>query len=132
MNREIKFRAYLKGSNEVIDITGFEFRQGKFVTLFLNDGFRVEALENVMLLQYTGLKDKDGKEIYEGDLVNNFNCGPNTVVFENGAFGYVINNDEDLHYFVSFAGNDNFRWLYNSSDRIEVIGNIYENPELLK
>ena len=83
-------------------------------------------------MQYIGLKDKNGKDIYEGDITKNFNCEPHAVVFQNSAFGYMINNEEDYSYFVSFAGNNNFRWEDNISDRIEIIGNIYENPELLE
>lgn len=68
------------------------------------------------VMQYTGLKDKNGKEIYEGDILqfpSKF-TPPEVVTFEHGMF--YLKNDTLFHY----------------ADGEEVIGNIYENPELLK
>jgi uncharacterized phage protein (TIGR01671 family) len=70
--------------------------------------------------QYTGLKDKNGKEIYEGDILTSINSN-NIVVYWDEIHGRWIGHDkkhfnEDLYY-------------YNCG---EIIGNIYENPELLK
>lgn len=76
------------------------------------------------LMQYTGLKDKNGKEIYEGDIVNYSHPRTNeiirTVTFKHGAFG-IEGIYEKTHIIF---GN-----ILDS--HIEVIGNIYENPELL-
>ena len=69
------------------------------------------------IMQYTGLKDKNGKGIYEGDIVEHEYNGKsirNIVKFEFGAY---------------FAGDF---YLYRKRNVIEVIGNIYENHELLK
>lgn len=52
----------------------------------------------------------------------------NVVVCENGAFGYCPHNDG----FISFAQNEHFEWQGGASTRIEVIGNIHDNPELLQ
>lgn len=75
--------------------------------------------------QYTGLKDKDGKEIYEGDIVRYFNKPIDelirTVTFKYGAFG-IEGWYKGTHIIF---GN-----ILDS--QIEVIGNIYENPELLE
>ena len=72
--------------------------------------------------QFTGLTDSKGKEIYEGDIIKYFNrYGEkqkiNPVVFDLGMFCI---NDDDIYVKLSQA------------NRVEVIGNIYENPELLK
>jgi uncharacterized phage protein (TIGR01671 family) len=70
-----------------------------------------------ILMQYTGLKDRNGKEIYEGDFVKDNIVGICTVVFDNGTF--------KLKEVVNTV------WLCASHEFEEVIGNIYENPELL-
>lgn len=79
-------------------------------------------------LQFTGLSDKNGKEVYEGDILAAMSpsAGPMHVVFEEGSF--VANNRFGRWgplYRMTFHP---FPDLYS----IEVIGNIYENPELLK
>ena len=83
------------------------------------------------LLQYTGLKDKNGEEIYKGDIVAQFCFNDprfrHEVKYFNGAFGYVL-----LEVFHAYSSNEHFNWVDGKSERIEIIGNIYENPELLK
>lgn len=83
--------------------------------------------------QFTGLFDKDGKEIYEGDVVI-YEYAINVAVrYNGGAFGYWINEQERWKAFISFAGNSNFEFnRTNKSHQHEVIGNIHDNPELLK
>jgi len=86
----------------------------------------------IVLMQYTGLKDKNGKEIFDGDITCNFDSDRSPyffheVVFENGCFGYYTKESG----FHSFASNGYFGWVGGQSNEIEVIGNIYENPELL-
>lgn len=73
--------------------------------------------EYMIPLQYTGVNDKNGKEIYEGDIVNYFRDGLATVKFQSGCF--IIDGKSDRDTFFDLAGE------------IEVVGNIYENPELL-
>lgn len=74
------------------------------------------------LMQYTGLKDKNGKEIYEGDIVIGFPTGnqPAIVDFAHGAF------------MTYWKARDEWRWLYQPTYVWEVIGNIWENPKLIK
>lgn len=109
-------------------LTDFAINQDGEINRFFNNE---EALKRrFVLMQSTGLKDKNGKLIYEGDVVNG-TCGvywgKMIVKFnENEAKFYMYRIDKrytDLH-FHGKNQEDNFE--------LEVIGNIYENPELLE
>jgi uncharacterized phage protein (TIGR01671 family) len=83
--------------------------------------------------QFTGLTDKNGKEIYEGDIVqwgDSEHKIKQVVEFRNGAFGYVY---DTIGSFVPYAANTNFDFAAVGTDkRFEVVGNIHDNPELLE
>jgi hypothetical protein len=107
--REIRFRAWFKPAKYMFkheDLYIYNFR------LFS------EKDSQHILMQYTGLKDKNGKEIYEGDIVK---C---VRLFENYEVQYYN------ACFICKNGISGFD--LRESENIEVIGNIYENPELLK
>ena len=108
--REIKFRVW-KELHGVGD-----FQEGGF--MFVPKDNFVYELNNTNIhwrvMQYTGLKDKNGVEIYEGDVLE----------YKNGNKTAVYWNPVDVSY-VPLAAED---WRYKS----EVIGNIYQNPELIK
>ena len=100
-----------------------------------NGDFSWQSIKNYELVQYTGLKDKNGKEIYEGDIVRLLDIDNEpeifTVIWEKSGYftlkpfvdneGYV----PTLGYFTDRDSNDNYYTF-------EIIGNIYKNPELLK
>lgn len=73
------------------------------------------AYQNRTLMQFTGLKDKNGKEIYEGDLLKQSDGVVKEVGFKSGMFGKGV----DFNF-------------YQISQDDEIIGNSYENPDLLK
>lgn len=90
------------------------------------------AVEDTTVGQFTGLTDKNSKEIYEGDILiwgeNECKSKPLIVCFKHGSFGYIY-----CDWFHSFAGNRNFTFNpLNTDVRFEIIGNIHDNPELLK
>jgi uncharacterized phage protein (TIGR01671 family) len=117
MKREIKFRAWDGNYNEMM--TRDNMPDLSFWKYVAYDS-------NTPIMQFTGLTDKNGKEIYEGDIISN-ELIKGIVVFDSGCFCIkvvcIINKD---------AGHDAgscpalFDFIYN-----EIIGNIYENPELL-
>jgi len=85
-----------------------------------------ERLQKIILMQFTGLKDKNGKEIYEGDIVKDEN-NIREVIFHipdgvNNIYGFT-QRDIKKNEWVGFNKIEN---------DFEIIGNIYENPELLK
>lgn len=78
-------------------------------------------------MEYTNLKGKGDREIYEGDICKSYDEYIHEVKFINGAFGYEIMGD-----FIPFAANHHFKFIDGKSDKIEIIGNRFENPELLE
>jgi uncharacterized phage protein (TIGR01671 family) len=135
--REIKFRAWSyihkKMCTGGIELNSTDDKGVVSVSL-LNENYQMEThfLRNsvdfeleAVLMQYTGLKDKNGVEIYEGDLLNPRGFTPKCKVeFVNGAF--VVSTP-------GFAGRPDLGDIINDLGfHYEVIGNIYENPELLK
>jgi len=88
----------------------------------LSNLFDVENYAIIAINQFTGLADKNGKEIYEGDILKDKYSDLYIVFFKNGSFVYKsITEKLDLFYNLS-----------NSNNQWEVIGNIYENSDLLK
>lgn len=80
------------------------------------------------VMQYTGLKDKNGREVFEGDIV--------TVVDVGEVFtGVVIYDLEECDFKATNGEEDygnQFIYISNTTEEIEVLGNVYKNPELLK
>jgi len=93
------------------------------------DHFCTGADEDVEFMQSTGLKDKKGIEIYEGDVVKVTDEDESTD-FCDGGIGTINGLDEIFMWYID-GDVENGLFDINSSYYIEVIGNIYENPELL-
>lgn len=111
----------------MFEVTGLGFNpQGDSVEDGKRDaGWRWMALERVELMQFTSLRDKNGVEIYEGDIVRGLHTYNLTIVWHKYGWGTThIDNDGDKN----IDPFDNA--LFEEYD-IEVIGNIYSNPNLL-
>jgi uncharacterized phage protein (TIGR01671 family) len=141
--RVIKFRAWDK-ENKIMYYEGnFAFEEKGFAGGWTGQptepSWSYRKPEEIELMQFTGLHDKDGKEIYEGDIIE-------TWYFENNedTLGScrdlnakaVIKYYTDRASFVAEPTNKAYSKLCNfsefSKDHLKVIGNIYENPELVK
>ena len=105
MSREIKFRAWSKSNK----------------TMEYDTGHRVDC-DLYELMQFTGLHDKNGKEIYEGDIVTY----PAVILepFDEGAKDILKVEYDQIGFKI---GEE---YLYDTHEDCEIIGNIYENPEL--
>jgi len=80
---------------------------------------------NTTLMQFTGLKDKNGTEIYEGDIVTRNNEDNGEVIYTNDCFVISIPKMISGQKYLEQRG------LFVNQPVLEIIGNIYENPELL-
>jgi uncharacterized phage protein (TIGR01671 family) len=119
--REIKFRAW--DGKQMLTMNTEKYG---YPTFECKDGYTWLCWNDYDLMQYTGLNDKDGQEIYEGDVVENHHpektSGIYIVRFSLSDFGTrfeIVNHTTGLN-----------RWWKEATCR--VIGNIYENPELTK
>jgi uncharacterized phage protein (TIGR01671 family) len=117
--REIKFRAWDDEEKFMIDAEDFYFDSDEpLADLFSSAKYRY------VLMQYVGIKDKNGKEIYEHDIVKTpaGYWGDNVIKANIGTIEYL-----DVEFIVNCAIPE-----YCQFNEFEVIGNIYENPELLE
>lgn len=107
MNRIIKFRAWDKENKKIVNWE--EIRPQSMLWLDRpNTEFEY--------MQFTGLLNKDGKEIYEGDIIKDVQGDIREIIFDGGGYWCKYPNGD------RFMPSEKFR---------EIIGNIYENPELL-
>lgn len=130
--REIKFRAWDKEKKVMSAVRSWDFAHGD---VELGKELQPEAdkfTEEVELMQYTGLTDRNGVEIYEGDIVkwghHCERCRENPVriakVEINPDIQFNTKNVDCIFHYGNFAYQD-------TENHLEVIGNIYENKELL-
>lgn len=121
--REIKFRAWVKDRKAIFEVILINYATKKVSYLLERVGHLLnivhEEFNDIELMQYTGLKDMKGKEIYEGDILfETFREEYFKVVFENGSFRAEVDEYSlDLEDYAQIC---------------EVVGNIYENPELME
>ena len=112
--REIKFRAWDKIADNWV--------QGESLTISTT-GRLLNIPDNIDLMQYTGLKDRAEVEIYEGDIIRSY-YQKGVVEYSLGTFGVQVTRDN----FLSLLDI----WDRGDGHKVEVLGNIYQNPELLE
>lgn len=138
MSREIKFRAFHLPTKVMywFDVMNGNHSQGQgYIGMALfgeeitknihRDNLRLIDPTDCEIMQFTGLADKNGKEIYEGDILSGYlGLGKSEISFKNGSFMW---NGELLGYDYT----ENGLTFSNTKQWADVLGNIHENPELL-
>lgn len=140
--REFKFRAWDKEKNEILPVKLMDFSQWwvscdpHYGTSKPNEygernSFKNEETDRHIIMQYTGLKDKNGTEIYEGDIIDGSWINPMSKEKVMRHYQVTFNKGK---YNAELIGHHPYgsTMLYFENDKSEVIGNIYENPELLE
>ena len=125
-----KFRAWHNELGRMMLVKTMFFFANELEELELNDSIMNDHIpvypDEIELMQSTGRKDKNGKEIFEGDVVDY--KGRKAIIKWHGSYASFI------YRFVDELQNRNTEWkpLYLAYMKCEIIGNIYENPELLE
>ena len=122
--REIKFKAIRKYDNKVFEVMSLGIAEEEIMSWDEEESNILHIpFDEIELMQYAGLKDKNGKEIYEGDIVKYNDAGGEThtrvIKYDDEMGAFCCDRGAYVDYFTCMRG-------------IEVLGNIYENPELLK
>lgn len=141
MSRTIKFRAWV--NDHWVDWIPTCKTLGAYnASIIDTDGYTFEEDNPFIVEQYTGLKDRNGKEIYEGDVVKAkidgvWETSPSCISFGKATWSLICYWDEKRYAFMwHIIGSKNYPdrvydfYDYHISD-IEVMGNIHENPELI-
>ena len=146
--REIKFRAWHKEKKIISEVLGIDILHKE---IFFSNGdvdyCEISDFKYIELMQYTGMKDVTEKEIYEGDVVKLIHTGieisadrledlkrfVGIIKYENGIFK-IVKTEKSLiesKYFEMEQKKVSEIFIYSKLYDLEVVGNIYENPELL-
>lgn len=116
-----RYRAWDKEFKEMVQVDALVFEEQLIKATYKNGNVVKEDLKNYVLMQSTGLTDKNGKEIFEGDIIDS------TDGFLTGVVEFRVS----LGMFISeLAEYNNFERLCNVASSREIIGNIHTNPEL--
>ena len=130
-----KFRAWHKTWEEMGKVKRIRFDDddGNMTkVLFIGKKFGAnENIDEIELMQSTGLKDKNGKEIFEGDIITN---GQNVMYMKrHNTLGFYVEEKGEVEFIAGCAVLEDFEEdAKEIADTLEIIGNIYENPELLE
>ena len=119
-----KFRTWNSETKEIEVFKTYEEISELFLALSADGGF-------YSIMQSTGLKDKNGKEIFEGDIITN---GPDVMCMKrHNTLGFYVEEKGEVEFIADSAVLEDFEEdAKEIADRLEIIGNIYENTELLE
>ena len=118
-----RYRAWDKEFKEMVQVDALIFDEQIIKATYKNGNIVKEDLKNYVLMQSTGLKDKNGKEIFEGDIIDS------TDGFLTGVIEFRVS----LGMFISeLVEYNNFERLCNVASSRKIIGNIWESPALVE
>ena len=123
-----KFRCFDKDTKTMHEVVAIDFKDWR--VYYAAYGLRSYWNKNVVLMQSTGIKDKNGVKIYEGDILKLHAI----FLAPDDKIGYLEYSPK-YGYSIIFEGNRLYRqeyWASTNKLNYEVIGNIYENPELIE
>lgn len=143
--REIKFRGKNLNTKEWVYGDLLQWNDGETAIgvhgQFIDDGYhfnenydKTPYVDETTVGQFTGLKDKNGKEIYEGDIINVNGKYPKLIRYIDEWASYCLANltDLDCDLKTRYWHQVSPCWWTDYKREIKVIGNVYDNPELLK
>lgn len=146
--REILFKGKRTNNNEWIygNLIHTKKEDLDYYEIITLDGLQSSTVKTETVRQFTGLTDKNGKKIFEGDIIKayfqpqNFKNPPyaiGSVIFENGTFKVVVHVSKNSIEYKVFEKENIAAYSieHNFLDRyyvLEIIGNIHDNPELLQ
>lgn len=129
------FRAWHNELGRMMSISDMWFNVDSLGEIGLNDAVMNDYItvspDEIELMQSTGLKDKNGKEIFEGDIITN---GKNVMCMKrHNTLGFYVEQKGEVQFIADGGDLEEFEEdAKEIADRLEIIGNIYENPELLE
>jgi uncharacterized phage protein (TIGR01671 family) len=130
--RKIIFRAWHKLEKEMLEVRYFDFASNLIYLQNQSSNFNSQ-LEDCELMQFIGLLDKNGNHIFEGDIVT-FEV-ENSSMWVGSKKGVITFNDDTCAFGISLKIGKfvSINWGYDAyGSTIEVLGNLYEHPELLE
>ena len=133
--RDIKFRAWDKVGGFMVGVGAIDFENKKLRICNCTEWW---PLDNYILMQYTGLRDKEGKEIFEGDVVEGRNKKKFIILFSERDFAFKLKTFPQMwlgrewtmteeYYFGKYRTFSKYTDGTNPLDFLKIIGNVHEN-----